>query len=185
MAKAKHYIPNRAGAVTPYLVVSDGQAALAWYQNVFGATIDSSMEGENGAVMHAELRFGPDQIYLAQEFPGPPSDAGYVSPETLGGSTVTIHLYVTDVDAVHAKAMAEGAREIQAPTDQFWGTATAPSWIPSAIAGASRPTSRTSPKRNSKRARWPQQRSSKRSNRLRALHVPRLFGPRYWPVGRN
>ena len=121
MAKAKHYIPNRAGAVTPYLVVRDGQAALAWYQNVFGATIDSSMVGENGAVMHAELRFGPDQIYLAQEFPGPPSDAGYVSPETLGGSTVTIHLYVTDVDAVHAKAMAEGAREIQAPTDQFWG----------------------------------------------------------------
>ena len=72
MAKAKHYIPNRAGAVTPYLVVRDGQAALAWYQNVFGATIDSSMEGENGAVMHAELRFGPDQIYLAQEFPGSP-----------------------------------------------------------------------------------------------------------------
>ena len=121
MAKAKHYIPNRAGAVTPYLVVRDGQAALAWYQNVFGATIDSSMEGENGAVMHAELRFGPDQIYLAQEFPGAPSDAGYVSPETLGGTTATIHVYVPDVDTVHANAVAEGAHEIQPPTDQFWG----------------------------------------------------------------
>ena len=121
MAKAKHYIPDRACAVTPYLIVGDGQAALAWYQKVFGATLDSSMEGQNGAVMHAELRFGPDQIYLAQEFPGEPTDAGYVSPETLGGTSMTIHLYVEDVDAVHQKAVEGGAQEIRPPEDQFWG----------------------------------------------------------------
>ena len=121
MAKAKHYIPDRAGAVTPYLVVRDGQAALAWYRKVFGATVESSMEGEDGAVMHAELRFGPDQIYLSQEFPGPPAEAGFVSPDTLGGTSTTIHFYVPDVDAVHRKAVAEGAREIRPPEDQFWG----------------------------------------------------------------
>ena len=121
MAKATHYIPNRANAVTPYLVVRDGQAALAWYQEVLGATVDSSMEGEGGAVMHAELRFGESQIYMAQEFPGPPAEAGFVSPDTLGGTSTTIHLYVPDVDTVHAKAMAEGAREIRPPQDQFWG----------------------------------------------------------------
>ena len=106
MAKARNYIPDRAGAVTPYLVVRDGQAALAWYQKVLGATVDSSMEGQDGAVMHAELRFGADQIYLAQEFPGPPAEAGFVSPDTLGGTSTTIHLYVPDVDAAHARAMA-------------------------------------------------------------------------------
>lgn len=121
MAKARNYIPDRAGAVTPYLVVRDGQAALAWYQKVLGATVDSSMEGQDGAVMHAELRFGADQIYLAQEFPGPPAEAGFVSPDTLGGTSTTIHLYVPDVDAAHARAMAEGAREIRPPEDQFWG----------------------------------------------------------------
>ena len=121
MAKATHYIPNRANAVTPYLVVRDGQAALAWYQEVLGATVDSSMEGEGGAVMHAELRFGESQIYMAQEFPGPPAEAGFVSPDTLGGTSTTIHLYVPDVDAVHGKAVAEGAREIRPPEDQFWG----------------------------------------------------------------
>ncbi len=121
MTKASHYIAPRAGAVTPYLVVHDGKAAVAWYQMVFGATVDSVMEGEGGAVMHAELRFGPDQVYLAQEFPGEPAAQGFVSPTTLGGTSTSIHLYVEDVDAVHASAVAGGAREIKPPEDQFWG----------------------------------------------------------------
>jgi len=121
MAKAKHYIPDRAHAVTPYLVVHDGQAAVAWYGKVFAAGVDSVMEGPGGAVLHAELRIGPAQVYLAEEFPGPPTEQGYVSPKTLGGTSSTIHLYVEDVDAVHALALAGGAREIQPPTDQFWG----------------------------------------------------------------
>lgn len=121
MTKATHYIAPRAGAVTPYLVVHDGKAAIDWYQSVFGATVDSVMEGEGGTVMHAELRFGPDQVYLAQEFPGEPAAKGYVSPKSLGGTSTSIHLYVEDVDAAHARALAEGAQEIQTPEDQFWG----------------------------------------------------------------
>ena len=118
MAKASHYIPNRAHAVTPYLVVDDGQAALAWYQKVFGAEMDSLMDGPDGAVMHAEIRIGPAQVYLSQEFPNFP---GFVSPKTLGGTASSIHLYVPDVDATHALAVKEGAEELQPPTDQFWG----------------------------------------------------------------
>lgn len=128
MAKARHYIPDRARAVTPYLVVHDGRAALAWYEKVLGARIESVMDGPNDAVMHAELRVAEEeggdfgsQIYLAQEFPGMPGAESFVSPKTLGGASATIHLYVTDVDAVHRRALAEGATEIQAPTDQFWG----------------------------------------------------------------
>ena len=121
MAKARHYIPDRAHAVTPYLIVHDGQEALAWYRKVFGATTDSVMEGEGGTVMHAELRIGEAQVYLSQEFPGPPAEAGYVSPKTLGGTATSIHLYVEDVDATHRQAVEEGAREIRPPEDQFWG----------------------------------------------------------------
>lgn len=121
MTKATNHIPPRATPVTPYLVVHDGQAALAWYQKVLGATVDSVMEGEGGLVMHAELRFGSDQVYLAQELPGAPTEEGYVSPQTLGGTSTSVHLYVEDVDAVHARAVAEGAREIRPPEDQFWG----------------------------------------------------------------
>ena len=143
MAKATHYIPNRANAVTPYLVVRDGQAALAWYQEVLGATVDSSMEGEGGAVMHAELRFGESQIYMAQEFPGPPAEAGFVSPDTLGGTSTTIHLYVPDVDAVHRKAMEKAPARSGRRRTSSGATACRTSWIPSGIAGAWRPTSRT------------------------------------------
>lgn len=118
MAKASHYIPNRAHAVTPYLMVDDGQSSLAWYGKVFGAEVESLMEGPGGTVMHAELRIGPAQVYLSQEFP---NEAGFVSPKTLGGTATSIHLYVPDVDATHRLAVEEGAEEIQPPTDQFWG----------------------------------------------------------------
>lgn len=129
MAQARYYIPDRARAVTPYLVVHDGRAALAWYEKVLDARIESVMDGPNDAVMHAELRVGEDtdrgdfgsQIYLSQEFPGMPGAESFLSPKTLGGTSATVHLYVTDVDAVHRRALAEGATEVQAPTDQFWG----------------------------------------------------------------
>lgn len=127
MAKARHYIPDRARAVTPYLVVHDGRAALAWYEKALGARIESVMDGPNDAVMHAELRVGEgdgdfgSQIYLSQEFPGMPGAESFVSPKTLGGTSATVHLYVPDVDETHRRAIAGGATEIQPPTDQFWG----------------------------------------------------------------
>lgn len=118
MAKASHYIPLRAHGVTPYLVVDEGRKALDWYRDVFGAEIESVMDGPGGAVMHAELRIGDAQVYLSQEFPGM---AGFVSPKTLGGTTTSIHLYVPDVDRTHQAAVEHGAEEIAPPTDQFWG----------------------------------------------------------------
>jgi len=119
MAKATHYIPPRAQAVTPYLIVDDARAALDWYTSVLGATTDSVMEGPGGSLMHVEIRIGESQIYFSGEMEGGPG--GYVSPKTLKGTAATIHLYVPDVDAVFQKALASGATEIQPPTDQFWG----------------------------------------------------------------
>ena len=142
MAKATHYVPNRANAVTPYLVVRDGQAALAWYQEVLGATVDSSMEGEGGAVMHAELRFGESQIYMAQEFPDrrrrPAS-----SPRTPWGgraprSTCTYRTWTPFTKKPSRRAAARSVL----PRTSSGETACRTSWIPSDTAGASRPTSR-------------------------------------------
>ncbi len=123
MAKATHHIPHRAQAITPYLVVADGQAALDWYASALGADVETVMRGPEDAVVHAEIRISGQQIYLAQEFPGPQSEGpgGYVSPKTLGGTSFSIHLYVPDVDAVFARAIEAGAAAIQAPADQFWG----------------------------------------------------------------
>ncbi len=118
MAKAAHYIPPRAHGVTPYLVVDEGQKALAWYTAVLGAEVESVMDGPGGAVMHAEIRIGDAQVYLSQEFPGAP---GFVSPKTLGGTATSIHLYVPDIDATHKLALENGAEELAPPTDQFWG----------------------------------------------------------------
>lgn len=118
MAKAAHYIPPRAHGVTPYLVVHAGRKALDWYESVFGAEVESVMDGPDDLVMHAEIRIGDAQVYLSQEFPGMP---GFVSPKSLGGTATSIHLYMPDVDATHARALEHGATEIQPPTDQFWG----------------------------------------------------------------
>lgn len=118
MAKAAHHIPPRAHGVTPYLIVDQGRKALDWYHAVFGAEVESVMDGPDDLVMHAEIRIGDAQVYLSQEFPGMP---GFVSPKTLGGTTTSVHLYVPDVDETHALATSQGATEVQEPTDQFWG----------------------------------------------------------------
>ena len=168
MAKAKHYIPNRANAVTPYLVVRDGQGALAWYQEVLGATVDSSMEGEGGAVMHAEtpLRREPD-LHGPGVFPGRRRKPASSPRTPWGGTSTTIHLYVPDVDAVTREGHGRGRpRDPGLPRTSSGATACRTSWTPSGIAGASRPTSRTSAKRKLEaRAAARGSGSSKRSSR--------------------
>jgi uncharacterized glyoxalase superfamily protein PhnB len=93
-----------------YLCVSDAAAALAWYCGVFGAIEKVRMPMADGRIGHAELDFGGTIIMLADEFP----DYGIISPETLGGTAVTIHLHVDDADAFIARAVDAGAT-IQVP----------------------------------------------------------------------
>ncbi|QPF74728.1 VOC family protein [Roseateles sp. DAIF2] len=110
-------IPEAYRVATPYLIVSDAARAIEFYQRAFGATEFVRLADPSGKVMHAELRIGASPVMLADEFP----DMGYRSPQTLGGSPVSLLLYVEDVDAVFAQAVAAGGKETMAVADQFDG----------------------------------------------------------------
>jgi PhnB protein len=102
---------------TPYLIVTDANAAIDFYHNAFGATEYVRLADPSGKVMHAEIRIGNVPIMLADEFP----DMGYRSPKTLGGSAVSILLYVDNVDASFEAAIASGATVTMPVQDQFDG----------------------------------------------------------------
>jgi uncharacterized glyoxalase superfamily protein PhnB len=117
MAKAKHAIPQGYSAVTPYLIVRDADAAIAFYNKAFDAKETVRMPGPDGKVMHAEINIGGSMIMLSDEFP----ERGALSAASLNGSPVSVFLYVPDADAVFASAVAAGAT-VQAPLmDMFWG----------------------------------------------------------------
>ncbi len=110
-------IPNAYRAATPYIIVNDASRAIDFYKAVFGATELVRLADPTGKVMHAEIRIGDAPLMLADEFP----EMGYRSPESLGGSPVSLLLYVDDVDATFAKAIAGGSIETMAVADQFDG----------------------------------------------------------------
>jgi PhnB protein len=101
----------------PYLIVHDAAAAIEFYQKAFGATEFVRLADSTGKVMHAEIRLGDTKIMLADEFP----EMNYRSPKTLGGSPVSILLYIDDVDKLFAAAISAGATETQQVQDQFDG----------------------------------------------------------------
>jgi len=108
---------SAATALTPYLAVHDGAAAVAFYTEAFGALEQARFTGPDGRVGHAELAIGTLRLFLADEYP----EVGAVSPRTLGGSPVALHLEVADVDAVHTRAVAAGATSERPPADQPYG----------------------------------------------------------------
>ena len=102
---------------TPYLICRNAAAALDWYIKAFNATEVVRLADDTGKVMHAEVRIGKSPVMVADEFP----DMGYISPAALGGSPVSILVYVDNVDATFAHAVAVGAKQIMAVSDQFDG----------------------------------------------------------------
>jgi PhnB protein len=110
-------IPEGHRTVAPYLAIKNAASALEFYKQAFGASETYRLILPDGRVGHAEIRLGDSLIMLSDEFP----EFGGKAPETLGGSPVSIHLYVDDVDAVFRKALAAGARELKAVVDQFYG----------------------------------------------------------------
>jgi uncharacterized glyoxalase superfamily protein PhnB len=111
-------IPDGYHTLTPHLVVNDAPKAIDFYKKAFGAEEITRMTGPDGkSVMHAELKIGDSRFMLAGEFP----QMGCLSPQSLKGTPVTIHLYVTDVDAAFKRATTAGATPTMPVADMFWG----------------------------------------------------------------
>jgi len=109
-------IPEGYHSVTPYLIVNGGAKAIDFYKKAFGATELFRMEHE-GKVGHAEIKIGDSPIMLADEQPA----MGYVSPQAIGGTPVSLMIYVEDVDKTYKQAISSGGVELKALQDQFYG----------------------------------------------------------------
>jgi len=110
-------IPDGYHSVTPYLIISGATGAIEYYKKAFGATELMRIDAPGGKIGHAEIKIGDSPIMLADEFP----EMGYKSPTTLGGSPVSIMIYVEDVDSVFKQAIAAGGKEQRPVKDQFYG----------------------------------------------------------------
>jgi PhnB protein len=113
-------IPAGYHAVTPYLAIRGAAAALEFYKKALGAKEIMRMPGPKGDIGHAEIRIGDSRIMLADEYP----EIQFLGPASRGGTTVSIHLYVKDVDAMVARAVAAGAKLTRPVADQFYGDRT-------------------------------------------------------------
>jgi PhnB protein len=110
-------IPDGYHTATPYLIVSGAAEAIDFYKQAFGATELFRMAGPDGRIGHAELKIGDSIIMLADEM----REMGYRSPRALGGSSVSLLLYVEDVDAQFERAVKAGATAQRPVANQFYG----------------------------------------------------------------
>jgi PhnB protein len=109
-------IPEGYEGITPYLICKNAASAIDFYKKAFGAEEMYRIGGPD-MVSHAELRIGRAIFMMADEFP----DMGAVGPQTLGGTPVSMYIYVDDVDSFAEKAIAEGAKVLKPVADQFYG----------------------------------------------------------------
>jgi PhnB protein len=110
-------IPEGYPRVIPYLSVDGASAAIDFYATVFGAQQQVRMDGPDGKVAHAEIGIGDAVVMLADVFP----DMGGKSPQMIGGTPVTLMVYVEDVDATFQAALDNGATALRKVEDQFYG----------------------------------------------------------------
>ncbi len=110
-------VPPGYHTLTPYLIVNDGQAALDFYRAAFGAEETMRIAGPDGKIGHAEFRVAGSMVMMAEEYP----DMNCYSPVKYGGTPVSLVLYVPDVDATVAQAVAAGAVITRPVEDKFYG----------------------------------------------------------------
>lgn len=113
-------IPDGYHSVTPYLIVHDAAAALEFYKKALGAVETLRMPRPDGKVGHAEIRIGDSVVMLADEHP----EMGAKSPRAIGGSPISLMIYVEDVDARVAQAVAAGGKLVRPVANQFYGDRT-------------------------------------------------------------
>ena len=109
-------IPEGYHSVTPYLVVDNAAEAIRFYERAFGATEKFRMP-MGDRIGHAELLIGDSHVMLADEFP----EQGHLSPKSRGGTSVSLMLYVPDVDSTFQQALDAGATQQRPLENQFWG----------------------------------------------------------------
>jgi PhnB protein len=110
-------IPEGYHSITPYMCIKGAAKAIDFYKRAFSATERMRITQPDGRVGHAELQIGDSVIMLSDEF----REMGVRSPETMGGSPISVHLYVEDADATFAQAVAAGATVKRPIADQFYG----------------------------------------------------------------
>jgi uncharacterized glyoxalase superfamily protein PhnB len=110
-------IPDGMNTVIPHLTVKDAAKAIEFYKRAFGAKEMSRHAIPSGQIMHASIKIGDSHIFLNDEFP----QMGSVSPQSVGGTSVVLTLYVDDVDTFFKRAVDAGAQSKMPVADQFWG----------------------------------------------------------------
>jgi PhnB protein len=115
--KKVSFIPKGYHSVTPYLACKGAASAIDFYKKAFGAAEVMRMPGPNGTVGHAEIRIGDSRVMLTDEYP----EMEFMSPQTRGGTTVHIHVYVRDVDGMVERAVDAGAKLLRPVEDKFYG----------------------------------------------------------------
>ena len=110
-------IPKDYHSITPVLIVKNGDEAIEFYKKGFGVQQRSRMKGPDGRVAHAGLKLGDSVFMLSDEYP----EMDCHSPKTIGGSPVSMYVYVDDVDSFFDKAISAGAKVLDPIKDQFWG----------------------------------------------------------------
>jgi PhnB protein len=110
-------IPERYRAAIPYLNVSDGAAAVDFYERAFGARIETRLGRPDGKLAHAEVRIGEAMVMVRDEIP----ELGFHAPATIGGTPVQILVYVEDAERLVERASAAGARIVRPVEEQFHG----------------------------------------------------------------
>jgi PhnB protein len=116
-AMAVQPVPKGYHSVTPYLIVNGAARAIEFYKLAFGATELMRMPSPDGRVAHAELKIGDSVIILADE----PSNGAFKSAQSLGGTPVSLMVYIPEVDQVFERAISAGAKETRPVQDQFYG----------------------------------------------------------------
>jgi len=110
-------VPKGFHSVTPYLAITGASEAIEFYKKAFGARELARETMPDGKILHARFKIGDSLLMLADEFPG----SNHKSPTSAGTSTVTLHIYTTDVDSLWQKAIEAGAKVTMPLENQFWG----------------------------------------------------------------
>jgi len=110
-------IPQGYHTITPSLTIRDAARAIEFYQRAFGAEVRGIAKTDDGKILHAEIRIGDSIVMINDEFP----EFGALSPQSTGGTGVTLHIYLENVDAAFSRALSAGASVKMPLMDAFWG----------------------------------------------------------------